>query len=124
MLYRELLSFEDIKDDPYIKEFILWDINPEDLMKPRCKLTESGIEYREVIKGFIFYIDTLSKKPTVYLMKHTINDCGTTLAIINEVPQDLIVEALVENRDKEYFGMYPINSKIKDWLKKEMGMGE
>ncbi len=122
MLISDLLTFNDIKDDSYIKEHILWDLNPEDLMEPRCTITEKGMKYRDRIKGFLFYIDTFAKKPTLYLMKHTINDYGATLAIITEIPQDLVSEAIMENKSKEYFGMYPINTKIKDWIKKEMGI--
>lgn len=119
---KEFLTFDDIKEDLYIKEYILWDLNPKDLMQPRCIITEEGAKYRDRIKGFVFYIDTLSTKPMLYLMKHTISDHGRTLAIINEVPEEFISEAIIENKDKEYFGMYPINTKIKDWLKKEMGI--
>ncbi len=122
MFIRELRIFNDIKNDPFIKENIIWDLEPCELMKPRRNITDEGIKYRELIKGYIFYIDTLSKKPTLFLMQHTANDCGVTYAIIDEVPEELIADALEENKNKGYFGMFPINSKIEDWLKKEMGI--
>ena len=45
-----------------------------------------------------------------------------TLAKINDIPDHLLAEAVEENRSKEYFKMYPINTKLKEWLKKELGM--
>ncbi len=122
MISQELLTFDDIKDDSFIKEHILWDLEPCDLMQPRCTITDEGKKYRGEIKGYVFYIDTLAKKPTLFLMRHTAIDFGVTLAIINEVPEELIQEAMIEKKDREYFKMYPINSKIEDWLKKEMGI--
>ncbi len=122
MYSQEMLTFDEIKNDPFIKEHIIWDFEPSDLMEPRCSITEKGKKYRELIKGYIFYIDTLAQKPTLYLMKHTAIDYGVTLAIINEAPDELIAEAIIEMKDRKYFGMYPINSKIKDWIRKEMGI--
>jgi len=122
MFSQELLTFEEIKDDSFIKEHILWDLEPADLMEPRCTITDEGKKYREQIKGYVFYIDTLAKKPTLFLMRHTAIDFGATLAIIKEAPEELINEALTEKKDREYFGMFPINSKIKDWIKKEMNI--
>ncbi len=46
------------------------------------------------------------------------------VAKIDEIPDDLIAEAIEENKNKEYFGMYPINKKIEIWLKKEIGIKE
>lgn len=56
----------------------------------------------------------------------SISDMGyaETAAMINEIPDELIAEAIVENKDKEYFGMYPINKKVEEWLKKEFGIQE
>jgi hypothetical protein len=34
----------------------------------------------------------------------------------------MIQEAMDNNKDKEYFGMVPINKRIKDWLKKELAI--
>lgn len=122
MFSHSMLTFDDIKDDSFIKEHIIWDIEPGALMEPRCTITDEGKKYRDLIKGYVFYIDTLAKKPTLYLMRHTANDYGVTLAIISDIPEELIAEALTEMKDRAYFGMYPINSKIKDWIRKEMGI--
>jgi hypothetical protein len=85
-------------------------------MEPRCK---PGQERGE-IKGYIFYIETMGKKPGLFLMRHT-TACAETIAQIEEVPDELLAEA-ISDKTKEYFRMYPINKKIKDWLKKELGI--
>lgn len=120
MLFSKVLSLEDIKKEPFVIEHIRWDLQPKDLMEPRCLMTEEGIKKREPIKGYIFYIDTIDKKPILFLMRHTAADYAETLAQIDEIPQELLIEAIEENKDKAYFGMYPINKKIEEWLKKEL----
>lgn len=35
-----------------------------------------------------------------------------TVANIDNIPDELIAEAIEENKGKEYFGMYPINKKL------------
>lgn len=122
MFLQDLLTFDDLRENSYIKENIIWDLDPKHLMEPRCTITDKGTKFRDRVNGYVFYIDTLSKKPTLYLMKHSKNDFGSTLAIIKEIPEELITEAIIEQKGKEYFGMYPINSKIKDWILKEMGI--
>lgn len=119
---QDILSFEDIKSEKFVIDNILWDINPKDLTEPRKKITMEGIEIRRRIKGYVFYIDTAGDTPMLFLMRHTAMDYGETLALIEEIPQGLLIEAIEENRDKEYFKMYPINQKIKEWLKKEIGI--
>jgi len=54
----------------------------------------------------------MGKKPTLFLMCHTAAGYAETVATIDEIPDDPITEAIEENKQKEYFGMYPINKKI------------
>jgi hypothetical protein len=122
MLFSKVLSLNDIKREPFVIEHIRWDLNPKDLMEPRSSITDEGIKTREPIKGYVFYIDTMDKKPILFLMRHTAADYAETLAQIDEIPQELLLEAVEENKDKAYFGMYPINKKIEEWLKRELGV--
>jgi len=121
MMFSKVLSLNDIKKESFVIEHIRWDIEPKDLMEPRSSITDEGIKTRETIKGYVFYIDTMDKKPILFLMRHTAADYAETLAQIDEIPQDLLLEAVEENKNKAYFGMYPINKKVEDWLKKELG---
>ncbi len=122
MMFSDVLTLEQIKKEPFVIEHILWDLQPKDLMEPRAKVTAEGTKLRDQIKGYIFYIDTTDKKPVLFLMRHTSADFAETLAKIDEIPGEMLEGAIVENKDKEYFKMYPINSQIEAWLKKELGI--
>ncbi|MGO9612971.1 MAG: DVU0772 family protein [Dissulfurispiraceae bacterium] len=121
-MFAELLTFNDIKAEPFVKEHILWDKEPKDLMEPKFKVTPEGTEFRGAIKGYIFYIETMNKEPQLFLMRHTAAEYGETLARIDEIPQALLLEAIEENKQKAYFKMYPINKTVQDWLKKELDL--
>ncbi|MDI6800507.1 MAG: hypothetical protein QMD01_00410 [Thermodesulfovibrionales bacterium] len=121
MIFGELLSLNDIKD-PYVIEHIIWDIEPKDLMEPRCRTKSEGIEIKEPIKGYVFYIDTMDARPTLFMMRHTAMGYAETIAQINEISQGVLDEAVKENKEKAYFGMYPINKEVEEWLKRELGV--
>ncbi len=116
------LTWDDVKKEPFIIEHILWEKEPKDLMEPRLTATAEGLQLRDEIKGYVFYIDTMDKKPGLFLMRHTAADYAETLAQIEEIPEELVTEAIEENKSRQYFGMYPINKKNEDWLKKELGV--
>lgn len=122
MIFSKVLSLSDIKKDKFIIDNILWNLEPKDLMEPRTVITEEGTTKREPIKGYVFYIDTMEEKPLLFLMRHTSIDFAETAAQIDEIPQELLLEAIKENKDKAYFKMYPINKKIEEWLKREFGV--
>jgi hypothetical protein len=124
MMFDEMMSLGQIKKEPYIIDHILWDLQPKDLMEPRSKVTGEGTEFRNEIKGYVFYIDTIDNNPTLFLMRHTAMDYAETLAKIDEIPLELLLGAVEENKDKAYFSMYPINSRVEAWLRKELGAGE
>jgi hypothetical protein len=122
MMFSKVLSLSDIKKESFVIEHIKWDLEPKDLMEPRSSITEEGVKTRKPIKGYVFYIDTMDKKPILFLMRHTAADYAETLAQIDEIPQELLLEAIEENKSKAYFSMYPINKKVEEWLKKELGV--
>lgn len=122
MKFGELMSWSDIKKEAFIVEHILWDIMPKELMEPSSRVTDKGVQMRETIKGYVFYIDTMDKNPLLFLMRHTEAGYAETLAQIDEIPQELLVEAVKENKGKVYFSMYPINKKVEGWLKRELGV--
>lgn len=121
MIFSKVLSLSDIKKDQFVIDNILWNLEPKDLMEPRTTITGKGITKREPIKGYVFYIDTMEEKPLLFLMRHTSIDFAETVAQIDEIPQEFLLEAIQENKDKACFKMYPINKKIEEWLKKEFG---
>jgi hypothetical protein len=123
MMFGGMATLKDIKRDLSIKKNILWDIDPKQLMEPRCRITGEGKKENNIIQGYLFYIDKMTaKKPSLFLMLHTSGGYAETVAKIDEIPEELISEAVEENRTREYFGMYPINKKIQHWLKHEIGI--
>ena len=123
MIFDDLALLDDLKKDKEVLKDIIWDIEPKQLMEPRYSLTEEGKRKEKIIRGYIFYIDKMSgDKPGLFLMCHTTMGYAETVANIDEIPDELIAEAIEENKGKEYFGMYPINKKLEAWLKKELGL--
>ncbi|MDI1471001.1 MAG: hypothetical protein QMD43_02315 [Thermodesulfovibrio sp.] len=122
MIWEELLTFEDIKKETYYIQNILWDYDPTKVMEPIVVQEGSTIVCKEPVKGYVFYIETSGKKPELFLMMHKTNYFGETIAKIDEIPQELINEAVEENKSKIKYGICPINEKIKLWLKKELGL--
>ncbi len=122
MMFNNVLSLSDIKKETFVIEHIRWDLIPKDLMEPKYTVTKEGLKTREPIKGYVFYIDIMGIRPSLFLMRHTAADYAETLAQIDEIPQELLQEAIEENEDKMYFGMCQINKKIEEWLKKELGV--
>jgi hypothetical protein len=123
MIFDDIALLDDLKKDKEVLKDIIWDIEPKQLMEPRYSLTEEGKRKEKIIRGYIFYIDKMSgDKPGLFLMCHTTMGYAETVANIDEIPDELIAEAIEENKGKEYFGMYPINKKLEAWLKKELGL--
>lgn len=122
MLTEEMSSLDDLKKAPHVIENIKWDLDPKELMEPVSRLKDGGVEYSKPVEGYIFYIDTMGEKPALFLMRHTSINFGKTLAQIEELPQELLDGALEENKSRIKFGMCPINKKIEEWLKKELGV--
>ncbi len=123
-MYEELLRLDAIKKEPFVIQNIRWDLEPKDLMEAKFKKTDAGIEARDdgALKGYVFYIESMGKKPALFLMRHTAVEYGETIAQIDEIPDELLSEAIEENKGKHYFGMYPINKKVESWLRKELGV--
>jgi len=121
MMFEYSISLDGLRKNKRIHKHILWDIEPKQLMEPRCRITKEGKKEMRTIAGYLFYIDKMGKKPTLFLMSHTSMGYAETVSKIDEIPDELIAEAIKENKNKEFFGMCPINKKIEDWLKKELG---
>jgi hypothetical protein len=123
MIFDDIALLNDLKKDKEVLKDIIWDMEPKQLMEPRLRITEEGKQEEKIIRGYIFYIDKMSgDKPGLFLMCHTTMGYAETVANIDEIPDELIAEAIEENKGKEYFGMYPINKKLEVWLKKELGI--
>ncbi len=120
-MFGSLISLKELRKFQGLNKLIIWDIDLKQLMEPRVAAGNKQ-ECRKM-GGYLFYIEkTSGSKPMVYLMCHTEGGFAETIAKIDEVPEALIQEAISEKKGKEFFGMYPINKKIEEWLKKELGI--
>ena len=115
-----LMTLRSLKNSPLLHKHILWDVEPKQLMEPTV-----GKSGSKLAGGYIFYIDKMgSKKPALYVMCQTGSGYAETIGKIDEVPEDLLIEAVHENKHREYFKMSPINKKLEEWLKTELGIKE
>jgi hypothetical protein len=118
------LSLGSLKKNRFILEHILWEFEPKQLMQPRCGKAGEVSGSKNPPSGYILYIETMEKHPGLFLMIQNAAGYAETFAKITEVPDNLLAEAIQENRSKEYCKMYPINNRLKEWLKKELGVAE
>jgi len=125
MFFDDNVTLDDLKKDRKVIQDILWDIEPKQLGEPTYCITEDGKQGKRIIRGYMFYIDSMpDDKPGLFLMCHTSSSYAETVAHITEIPDEFISEAIEENKSRGYFSMYPINEKIKTWLKNELGLQE
>jgi len=116
------ISLGNLKKNRFILEHILWDFEPKQLMQPQCGKGVEGAGAQRPPSGYILYIETMDKRPGLFLMIQNASGCAETFARIDDVPDALLAEAVQENRSKEYGKMYPINHKLKEWLKSVLGL--
>ncbi|MCE5312412.1 MAG: hypothetical protein LLF86_04590 [Nitrospiraceae bacterium] len=120
-MFQNVLSFNEIKNEQFVKENIRWDLAPADCMKPAFGNPDSCKSTYSQRKGYVFYIDTLGDKPGLFLMRQTSAGYAETLARVDEIPDELLIAAVEQGSGKAAFGMLPITKEIEDWLKKELG---
>ena len=118
------LSLSSLKKNTFIIEHILWDFEPKQLMQARCGVAGKGSEPSNSPSGYILYIETMEKNPGLFLMMQNSDGFAETVAKIGDVPDDLLMEAVQENKSREFCKMYPINRKLKELLKRELGIAE
>jgi hypothetical protein len=124
MFSADNLTLSSLKKNPFLLRHILWDFEPNQLMQAQCRLSGEGAAPANPPSGYMLYIETMEKNPGLFLMMQNAAGYAETLGKISDVPEDLLAEAIQENRSKEYCKMYPVNRKLKEWLKRELGVSE
>ncbi len=122
MFSADSLSLSSLKNNIYILQHIQWEFEPSQLMEPRIGNAGKGSGAAPFPSGYILYIETIAKNPGLFLMMQNAAGYAETIAKINGVPDHLLAEAVEENKNREYFKMYPINKKLREWLEKELGV--
>ncbi len=114
----EKFSIQELRENKKFLERIRWDITPKIWFNP--PLTSAGNE-KYNIDSFMFYVDIAYDKPALVIMRNK-TSISKTVGYVENVPEDLLKEAMNCSADECVAGMYPINKKLEDWLKKELGL--
>jgi len=118
-------TLDDIRLDKALQSQIHWD------MKPRERIRRTGMETQEEMEriekqlqariGYYFYIDVRNRQPVLYLYENYPDGSGRFVAEITEIPEQMLHEAVQEAGGKmETDNRYPINARIKTWLKNQI----
>lgn len=116
------ISLDRLKNNKHVVDHILWDVEPSHLMRSSIPAVSDGRHPSPPRSGYILYIETMERRPALFLMIQNASGYAETFAKIDDVPQHLLEAAIQENREKEYGRMYPINETLRDWLKRALGI--
>ncbi len=115
-------TVDELKESEKFLKSIQWDLTPKAFIAPGHSehKTEHGEAEKAILK-YMLYVDLLDNKPTVMIMKIR-GGSSATAGCIEDVPEDLLKEALSCNAEECASGMYLLTDKLMDWLKKELGI--
>ena len=118
----EYFSINDLKESEKFLKLIRWDITPKMLFEPRFS---QGVKEPEKatddIEGYMLYVDVVDDKPTLVIMRNRAA-MSKTVGYVENIPEDLLREAMNCPAEECIAGMYPTTKKLDDWLKKELGL--
>ncbi len=118
----ESFSIKDLGESKKFLDNLRWDMTPKILFEPRFPRTENEPEKTTFnIAGNMFYVDIVYNKPTLVIMRNRLA-MSKTVGYVEDVPEDLLREAMNCSAEECIAGMYPITKKLEDWLKKELGL--
>ena len=118
----DMQRLEDIKERPDILEAIKLEVTPQIVMEPRFVSNPEDLQKLRDISGYMFYIETECAPPALMLMKVGKSDISKTVGKIDELPEQLVQDAINNPVHPPIYGMYAITDEIKSWLKKELGI--
>ncbi|MFA4827838.1 MAG: hypothetical protein WC855_10980 [Thermodesulfovibrionales bacterium] len=117
-----ILGLDDIKKRPDILSEIKFNVTPQVMMEPRFQARPEDLEKLKEITGFMFYIESETEPPGLMLLRIGRSDITTTVGKINEIPFEMVRNAIDKPALPPTHGMYAITDEIRDWLKKELGL--
>jgi hypothetical protein len=115
-------TIDELKESEKFLKGIQWDLTPKAFMTPAH--SEEKIEFSEsgdAMLQYMLYVDLLYGKPVVMIMKLR-GGMSLTVGCIEDVPEDLLKEAMNCENEECVSGMYPLTDKLKDWLKRGLGL--
>ena len=115
-------TISELKESEKFLENIRWDMTPKRFMASDASLRESGADTSEesMIK-YMLYVDTVYDKPALMIMR-TRGAMSKTVGYVEDVPEELLKEAMGCNKEECESGMYPLTRELEAWLKKELAI--
>lgn len=113
----DLQRLEDIRKRPDILERIRLDVTPQMVMEPRFTSRPGDVEKTREISGYMFYIETMTQRPELMLMKVGKGAITSTVGKIDEIPREMIQKAMESPVHPPVNGMYAITGEIREWLR-------
>jgi hypothetical protein len=112
----------ELKESEKFLKNIRWDITPKKFLESDASLQESGQDKSEgsMIK-YMLYVDLVYNKPALMIMR-TRGAMSKTIGYIEDVPEDLLKEAMGCGKEECEAGMYPLTGELREWLKKGLGL--
>ena len=118
----EHVRIKELMKNKKFLERIRWDITPKVLFEPRFPGTkdEQG-KTTSSIDGYMLYVDLVYDRPGLVVMNVQYS-MSKTVAYVEDVPEDLLREAMNCTPEECKAGMYPLTKKLEGWLKKAFGL--
>ena len=115
------LKLPRLKKNRIFMEHVRFDVTPEVIFKPRFVRDSNDRGLIKETQGFMFYIDHMDDILNLMLMK-TYNLTSKTVGYIQDVPRELLLNAVNMEGVKDMVGMYPIDGELESWLKGKLGI--
>lgn len=115
-------TVDELKESEKFLKSVQWGLTPKAFIAPGHSeyKTEHG-EAESAILQYMLYVDLLDNKPTVMIMKIR-GGMSQTAGCIEDVPEELLNEAMICEAEECLSGMYPLTDKLRDWLKNKLGI--
>ncbi len=115
------MSIDILKKSKYFIENIRWDVTPKVFLSPKSTSENVSKKSIDTTYGYMLYVDFINEKPVLVIMKlkYVISQ---TVGYVDDIPEDLLREAMRCTETECVAGMYPLSEKLKDWLKKALGL--
>lgn len=117
----ECLSINVLRKSKYFTEHIRWDVTPKVFLKPAISSGEEPEKKIDITYGYMLYVDLVRERPALLIMQLR-QALSQTVGYIENVPEDLLEEAIGCPPSECIAGMYPLTEKLEKWLKKEFGL--
>ena len=113
-------TISELKESEKFLENISWGMTPKKFLASDASLRESGADISEgsMIK-YMLYVDLNNNKPTLMIMR-TRGTMSKTVGYVEDVPEEMLREAMGCNKEDCPSGMYPLTKKLEAWLRKEL----